>query len=268
MKVKNICKFRLSTGIVDGYPRLIDQYFMVPFGLLRFDKRTHADPWLRYMIRSSSPGILDGDFYDWEISVAKDTILGLETQGYQRIYEMNEGGFAKQEVKVEVGEGGFLHYIPHPTVPHKNSNYEARNTINLKESSKLIWGEVITCGRKFHGEIFEYKRLMNHTKIFVDDQLIFNDKLLFEPSKIDVTSIGQLEGYTHQATLIYYHKGANLDDTFNYLTESVKDQEEVEYGMSTTLLDAVVIRVVGNSGEQLYKIIKKIEDKILAVTVS
>lgn len=263
MKKKRVCELKISTGIVDGYHRLIEQYFTVPFGLLRFDTRHHHDPWLKYMIRSSSPGILAGDFYDMEIIVAKDTTLGLETQAYQRIYEMNEGGKAEQVVNVEIEENGFLHFIPHPLVPHKNSDYEAKNTIHLKESSKLIWGEVITCGRKLSGEVFDYKRLLNHTEIFIDDLLIVNDKLLFEPDKIDIGSMGQLEGYTHQATLFYYEKELDVNKTYNYLLESVKDQEEMEYGMSTTLLNAVVIRIVGNSGEQLYNILKKIEGRIL-----
>lgn len=264
---KRLSEFKLSTEIVDGFHRLKDQYFTVPFGLLRFHKRSHNDPWQQYMMRSSSPGILNNDFYDYQISVAKDTTLGLETQAYQRIYTMHDGGKAKQEVQINVEENGFLHFIPHPLVPHRNSNYEAKNTIHLKESSKLIWGEVITCGRKEHGEIFEFKKLLTHTEIFVEDQLIFNDKVLFEPAKLDVNSMGQLEGYTHQATLFYYNKGADLEALYDMLLEFTEGEDNVEYGMSTTLLDAAVFRLVGQSGEQLYKIIKKIEAKILKAEI-
>ena len=53
-----------------------------------------------------------------------------------------------------------------------------------------------------------------------------------------------------------------------FLLNSVEDEEEVEYGLSTTLGGGVVIRIVGNYGEQLYKIIKKIEDSILEVAVA
>ena len=266
--MKNKCELKLSTGIVDGYHRLIDKYTTVPFGLLRFDERYPADPWMQYMIRSNSPGMLSGDFYDMQINVADDTSLGLETQAYQRIYEMNEGGKAFQEVKVNVGENGLFHFIPHPTVPHKNSDYAAKNTINIKKSSKLIWGEVITCGRKLSGEIFEFKRFLSHTEVFVDDELIFNDKLLFEPENIDVNAMGQLEGYTHQATLFAYQHELTEDELYEFLLENIKDEEEIEFGMSTTVLDAAVIRIVGNSGEQLYKIIKRIEENILATAIA
>lgn len=265
---KHNCELKISTGIVEGYHRLIDQYFTVPFGLLRFGARTPSDPWLRYMIRSNSPGVLNGDFYDMQFTIADNTSLGLETQAYQRIYEMIDGGKAFQEVKVKVGENALFHYIPHPTVPHKNSNFSTKNIINLKKSSKLIWGEVITCGRKLYGEVFEFKRLMSHTEIFVDDELIFKDKILFEPKVTDINALGQLEGYTHQATLFTYQNEISEDEMYEFLLESVKDQEEIEFGLSTTLMDAVVIRIVGNSGEQLYKILKKIEDNILAAAIA
>ncbi|MBJ7882003.1 urease accessory protein UreD [Gelidibacter salicanalis] len=266
--MKNICELKITTGIVDGFHRLMEPYFTVPFGLLRFDARTPHDPWLRYMIRSSSPGILAGDFYDMEFYVEKDTALGLETQAYQRIYEMDEGGKAKQSMKVTVEENGFLHFIPHPLVPHKNSDYSAKNTIHLKKSSQLIWGEIITCGRKGSGEIFDYKRLMNHTEIFVDDQLIFKDKVLFEPKKIDVLGMGQLEGYTHQATLFSYTNKIESEELYYYLLERLKGEENIEFGLSTTLGDGVIIRIVGNSGEQLFHILKSIEERILDTVIA
>ena len=267
--MKNICELKISTGNVDGFHRLVEPYWTVPFGLLRFDARGSSyDPWLRYMIRSSSPGILAGDFYDIQVHVEKETALGLETQAFQRIYEMNEGGRAAQVMKVNVEENGLFHFIPHPLVPHKDSVYSATNTIHLKESSQLIWGEIITCGRKGSGEEFDFKRLMNHTEIFVDNRLVFKDRLLFEPKKTDVTEMGQLEGYTHQAALFCYSKNVNQEDIYQFLLNSVEDEEEVEYGLSTTLGGGVIIRIVGNYGEQLYKIIKKIEDSILEVAVS
>lgn len=264
---KNICELKMSTAIVDGYHRLIDKYTTVPFGLLRFDARTPSDPWLRYMIRSNSPGMLAGDVYNMTFNLADDTALGIETQAYQRIYEMNEGGKAYQDVQVTVGKNALFHYVPHPTVPHRNSDYSAKNTIHLKKSSKLIWGEVITCGRKLYGEEFVFKRFLSHTEVFVDNELIFNDKLLFEPGKLDVNSMGQLEGYTHQATLFAYQDDLSEDEIYQGLLESVEFEEDIEFGLSAALKGALVIRIVGNSGEQLYKILKKIEDHILAAAI-
>ena len=42
----------------------------------------------------------------------------------------------------------------------------------------------------------------------------------------------------------------------------------MEYGFSTTLGGGVIIRIVGNYGEQLYKIMKRIEHSILEISIA
>jgi len=55
-------KMSLRTEIRDGFHHLAEMFYTNPFGLMRFDKRSAHDPWLRYMIRSSTPGIMAGGF--------------------------------------------------------------------------------------------------------------------------------------------------------------------------------------------------------------
>lgn len=271
MEVLHKCELKVSTGIVDGYHRLIDKYHTVPFGLLRIHSRSSYDPWLRYMIRSSSPGILSGDCYEIDFTVADNTKLGLETQAYQRIHEMNKGGMALQNTRVTVGENALFHYIPHPTVPHKNSNFEANNTIKLKKSSQLIWGEVITCGRKAYGdgEIFAFKSLMNSTNLYIDDKLVFKDKILFEPDNDDLDTIGQMEGYTHQGTLLIYQDKVDDKELYDFVKDVIDDEQEdkMEFGLTTAVADIRVLRILGNYGEQLYQVLKKIEYHLLDILV-
>lgn len=263
------CELKITTGIRDGYHYLEEKFYTQPFGLLRYDARSHDDPWLRYMIRCASPGILGGDFWDMKFRVIEGTSLQLESQAYSRIHEMKEGDEAKQEVTVDVEENGYFQYIPHPTVPHKNSIFKSKNTINLKKSSKLIWGEVVTCGRKLYGdgEVFEFTSLSNQTTVFVEGEMIFKDRLFLDPKKNDLKALGQFEGYTHQATMIVYNEDQDFDQITEVLIENVKDENEVEYGITTTIKDAIIIRVVGNGGEQLYKILKRIEQNILENTI-
>lgn len=272
MEVLQKCELKLSTGVVDGYHRLIDKYHTVPFGLLRIDSRAAYDPWLRYMVRSSSPGILAGDLYEINFNVADDTKLGLETQAYQRIYEMNKGGEAWQNTNVTVGKNALFHYVPHPLVPHKNSDFEATNVVKLTESSQFIWGEVLTCGRKHYGEgeVFAFKRLMNNTEIYVDDTLIFKDKILFEPSNEDLDTLGQMEGYTHQGTILTYQDKLSPEELYEYVKSVVEEEKEekMEFGMTTTISEkANVVRILGNHGEQMYQVMKKIEYHLLDILV-
>ncbi len=277
MEVLQKSELKVSTGILDGYHRLMDKYHTTPFGLLRIDSRAPYDPWLRYMIRSSAPGILAGDLYEMDFNVADNTKLGLETQAYSRVYEMNNGGAAWQNTRVNVGENALLHYIPHPLVPHKDSDFEANNTIKIKKSSQLIWGEILTCGRKAYeahgkdGEVFIFKRLMNSTEIFIEDRLVFKDKLLFEPSNEGLDTLGQMEGYTHQGTLFIYQDKVSGDDIYEFIKKLIEEESEIdkmEFGMTTTVVeDARVVRILGTGAEQLYGVLKKIEYHLLDTLV-
>jgi len=244
-------KMSLRTEIRDGFHHLAEMFYTNPFGLMRFDKRSAHDPWLRYMIRSSTPGIMAGDFYEMSFRVAKGTNLGLETQAYSRIHSMKPGGFAKQTTTIDVEEDAMLQYIPHPTSPHKDSVYEAINTINIAKTSRVIWGEVITCGRKLYGEgeVFEFKEFKNYTRIFLDGHLIFKDRLYMKPSEMDLTTMGQWEDFTHQATIFIYDQQLEEDHLLELLEKALKDDEGVEYGITTTVGGGIVIRIVGHGGE-------------------
>lgn len=259
------CELNIRTEIRDGYHHLAEQYCTKPFGLLRFDKRNAHDPWLRYMIRCSSPGILDGDHYYINFKVAKGTNLGLESQAYTRIHSMNEGGSAKQELNIDVEEDAMFQYIPHPTSPHRDSVFDSVNTLHIKKTSRVIWGEIITCGRKLYGdgEVFEFNRLSNYTRIFLDGQLIFKDRLYLDPKELDLKQMGQFEGFTHQATIFIYDQNLEEEHLFELLEKAVEGDEAVEYAMTTTVGGGILVRIVGDGGEQLYKIAKRFEYSIL-----
>ncbi len=91
-------------------------------------------------------------------------------------------------------------------VPHKESNYKAENTIYLEENATLIWGEILTCGRKLNGEQFEFTEFQNKTSVFKNGKLVVFENLYMNPSPMNPLSIGQLEGFTHQASLIYFNE--------------------------------------------------------------
>jgi urease accessory protein len=163
---------------------------------------------LKLMIMSSSPGVLDGDCYNINIYLEEEAQLQVTTQGYQRIFTMR--GEAKQALKVHLDNGGSFHYLPHPTVPHKLSNFKSTNDIYLKTEHDLLWSEIITCGRKLCNEYFVFTAYQNRTDIYVNDKLALRENILLQPLLRPLTSIGQLEGYTHQSSLLVINDKADI----------------------------------------------------------
>ncbi|OCX54442.1 urease accessory protein UreD [Mucilaginibacter sp. PPCGB 2223] len=250
-----IADLHIETKLRDGCTHLKKVYATPPFKIadVREDKR---DKTLQLMMMSSSPGILDGDEYRIKIDLEEGCALDLQTQSYQRIFNMQ--GCALQQVEVHTSKGVSFQYLPHPSAPHEKSDFTAKNKIYLANNCRLIWGEVLTCGRKLNGEVFLFTKYHNLTEIFLNGKLIIKENLLMQPKQIDVSSIGQLEGYTHQASLIYLDEKAGNRQLKENINSFLADQTNIQYGFTEAPKNGIIIRILGQKGEQLHSCLKAI----------
>lgn len=252
-----INKLDLKIGYKEGKTYLKDTYFTRPFRLANVGEN-RPDPALYLMIMSSSPGILDNDCYDIEILTEKNARLQLQTQSYQRLFKMKDG--ASQKMVIKLHENSEISYIQHPIVPHEESIFKAHNSVYMDIQSIFTYGEIITCGRKHSGEVFLFKKFQNLTEIYSDNKLIIKDNILIEPALMNIHSMGQLEGYTHQATLLHVNtRNEDINSQAEYIYNLMLQEDNIIYGISQPLSNSLIIRVLGNGGEQLLDLFKKIE---------
>lgn len=252
-----ISELRIVTGYRNGITFLQEGYYTRPFKLADIGAY-RADKALCLMLMTASPGMLDGDDYRIMVTVSKDTRLQLQTQAYQRLYSMQQG--AEQHMNVQLQEGAAFSYVPHPIVPHKDASFEGYNRIELAEDCRLVWGEILTCGRKLNGEAFQFKQFHNVTELFYRGKLVLKDNLLIQPARINVIAPGQMEGYTHQATLIYADTRPGAAPVADHLLEILSPEKDIAYGVSQTAGPALVLRVLGHGAEQLFNCLRKIEN--------
>ncbi len=255
-----ISELHIQTALRDGITFLKGSYLTQPFKLANIteDKKSNL---LRLMLMSSSPGILSGDVYDIKIDIAADSALQLQTQSYQRLYNMKAE--ARQTMRVNMESGASFFYLPHPSVPHANASFSAVNEIRLEKNCSLLWGEVITCGRKGSGESFLFSRFHNITKIFIENKLVIKENILIEPQSVDVSSIGQLEGFTHQATMIYLNETFAVKELRAMIIAFLSQAAGVEYGISEAPCNGVIVRILGYRAEQLFDLFQSIANKFI-----
>lgn len=209
---------------------------------------------LKLMLMNASPGVLDGDEYFLQIHVAAGCSLMLQTQSYQRLFQMQQG--AIQSMHVIVSDNASFFYLPHPTVPHQDAIFKACNKIMLTKSSSLIWGEVISCGRKMNGEIFAFSTYHSITEIWVDNKLAIKENVLLQPAKTSLTGIGQLEGYTHQASLICITEKLSVDAAIEKLLPYLEQQKQLAFGITALPVTGMLIRLMGYKAEQLFTLLQ------------
>lgn len=211
---------------------------------------------LQLMLMSSSPGVLDGDEYSVQIDLCENSSLQLKTQSYQRLFQMQKG--AKQVMNIHLKPGASLDYIPHPLVPHENSIFFASNKVHLLDDCSLTWGEVISCGRKLNNEVFKFSSYHSITEIFKNERLVVKENLLMEPAKVNPATIGQLENFTHQASLIFINEKVKVSALAEVLNQYLELQVDISFGVSALHINGIIVRLLGYKAEQLFDILKHI----------
>lgn len=253
----------ITAAARNGRTFLKDTYFTQPFRVANVSE-DRRDPWLYLMLMSSSPGVLDQDQYDIRLCVEAAARVRIESQAYQRIFRMNSNASIRQEIHLE--EESILSYVPHPVVPHSNSDITASTRITATAASALIFGEVLTCGRKLSGEQFLFSNYRNCITVNIDDKLIYKDNVVLQPKDFQLQSIGLFENYTHQAAFIYLDLKRGVSDALINELLIAATGEDVSVGITRINADMTAMRLLGNSGERLYDLLKLLE-KMLRRTI-
>lgn len=256
-----ICKLDLTVGHRLGRSYARDIYAGKPFRVVPVGQYA-TDNALHLMWMSVSPGILDGDHYDIRIELEEDARLQLESQSYQRLYHMNNR--ATQDMHIRLARGADFAFVPYPVVPHRNSTFISKTKVTLHPEASFLMSEIVTCGRKLSGEVFEYAHFQNLTEVYDEKhRLLLKDNIMLVPSLMPLSGTGMLEGFTHQGTLVYTGKAG---DAISSLIEEVYDmlecEEGVVYGVSETKHPGFVLRMLGNGGEQLHKCFVCVKDLV------
>lgn len=240
-------------------------FYKQPFKLTDITE-DRTDPWLRLMIRSSSPGILNNDNYLLNLELEEHAKVCLTTQGYQRIFSM--ANKATQCINLELKSNASFCFLPHPNVPHEASSFSSINNIYLSNHHHLVWSDIITCGRKLSGESFKFSRYHNITNIFLNSKLIVKENVLLEPSIKNVHALGQLEGYTHQSTLLFLNSNADMKKISDSCSAILSTIEEIAFGISMLPANGLIFRVLGYKGEKLFDLNNQIKSLIERVIFS
>ena len=228
---------------------LEEGFYKQPFKLANITENK-TEGLLRIMITSSSPGVLNNDNYNIEFEIKENAKVHVTTQGYQRLFTMANN--ASQSMNVYLENNGTFIFLPHPNVPHAASSFSSFNNIYLQKKHNLIWSEIITCGRKLSGEEFKFTRFQTVTNIFLNKKLVVKENVLLEPGKSNIHSIGQLEGYTHQSTLLFINDTIEMDKILNECKQLLSETEGVIFGISMLPANGLIFRILGFKGEQLF----------------
>ena len=150
-------------------------------------------------IISTSGGILQGDRYAMEISLADGAQAHLTTQAATKIHEM-DANYAAQTQDIVLGEGSYLEYLPHPVIPHRHSRFITQTRIVIAAGAALLYSEILMPGRKYFGagELFAYDLFSSAVCAErPDGASLFTEKFIIKPYSADVRQNGVMGQMQH-----------------------------------------------------------------------
>lgn len=226
---------------------LKEQYSKVPLYTQRVLYLEESLPSMAYLfVISPSGGILQGDRYRMDITLSKNALFHLTTQGATRIYRMDKN-YATQVVNITVVEGCYFEFIPDQIIPYRDSRFYQKVLLNVHDNATMVYSELLVPGRVASGESFDYDICYLKTNARNQDgELRFIDIAILEPKKRILKNSGVLENFDVVGT-VYILAPANHIKELNSLINSMIESYPKVYGGATILPNSsgVMVRLLG-----------------------
>ena len=245
----------------DGSKTILrDVYFTTPLKIARpfrldFDERLVA------LVMSASPALMAGDTQNFDIEVCEKADAIVTSQAYEKIHKMAEDTYAKRTCIAKVHKNARFNYLPLPAIPFTGASYRSYTDIYLEDNtSKLIFNDILACGRLAMGEEFEYNEYRSVTNVYQGDKLIFRDNTRYNPKTMDMNGFGFYEGYSHLSNYLLF----NFDDIEGLRKKAIEfindSKEDIQGGATVLECGGLMVRLFGRSGDVLEKINKSVTD--------
>ncbi len=159
------------------------QYTAHPLRLSGVFRLDAADSHRAYLyITNTSPGLLAGDNLGLSLKLEAGASLYLTDQAATKVHAMPiTGTKAITDLKIEVGAGASLEFVPEPLILFADAALEQTTRIQLHSDAELFWSEIILPGRLARGECYEFRHYFNRLEITsISGELWFRDAIHLE----------------------------------------------------------------------------------------
>lgn len=233
----------IETACENGMTVVKDSYFTAPF---KITKPFVSHNVLELMIMQASAGILEGDSHELEFRIRTGSHVVITGQSYTKLFRM-EKGRACQKLKITVEKDASFCYLPCPVIPFRDSDFVNSGEIRLEKGARFAMTDILACGRKGMGEVFEFRKYHSRNVVYEDGLPVFADNTRLVPEEYGPEKIGFFEGHTHQGMAYLYGADVSMPEESGPLTAACSRAKR-----------GTVVRVLGDSSDEIERFLKKI----------
>jgi len=192
-----------------------------------------ASPMAYLYVASVAGGMLQGDRYAVDIAAGPGSMAHVTTQGATRVYGMDPGGLASQDVRVSVADGAYLEMVPDQIIPYGGSRFRQRVRLDVHDGATMVGSEIVAAGRAAMGEAFEYDVCDLGTEAFgCGGRRRFSDAARLEPSRLDLSAPGSMGGHAVFGTVYVMTPRRNVGALLGEVESAVSGRDGVVGGCS------------------------------------
>ena len=155
-------------------------------GSLRVRFPNAAGDALEAVIVNTGGGMTGGDRFAVEIALGEGASLIAGTAAAEKIYR-STGPDAEMDVKLDVGEGARLAWLPQETILFDRARLSRRIDVDLAESASLLMAEAVVFGRAAMGEAMHEGFFADRWRVRRAGKLVFADS-----ARLDGAMAGKL----------------------------------------------------------------------------
>jgi len=134
---------------------------------------------LEAMIVNTAGGIAGGDRHDLDIGVGEGATLGVTTAAAEKVYRALGPG-AEIAVKLAVGAGARLTWLPQETILFDRARLTRRIEVELAPDATLLMAEAVVFGRSAMGEAVTEGAFTDRWRVRRDGRLMFAETVRFD----------------------------------------------------------------------------------------
>jgi urease accessory protein len=193
-------------------------------------------------------GLVGGDRLELEVSLGPGARACLTTPSATKVYR-TAGEAARQDVRLRVGPGAMLEWVPDHTIVFAGSVFCQRIETELAPGARLILVDAFAAGRVARGEAWRFDRL--ESAVIVRDAVgeVFYDRLALRGGA-GWDGLGYTEGHPYFAMMAVI---GDIDfEPFRRTTlASVTARDDVSAGVGVLPRGGVVVRLLAAAAPAL-----------------
>jgi urease accessory protein len=175
------------------------QYATVPAQVIRpfylpQDGRAHV-----YLLMPTG-GMLSGDRLDIHIVLEPGAQACLTTASATKVLPAT-GLPAEQSLRIDLGPGSSLEYLPEPTILFQSARWRQRTVVNRAPDSRLLFSEGWSAGRVARQEVFAFSSLDTSVEVYTAEDLSLCDRMRIHPDSYPYRRLGLWAARPHLLTM-------------------------------------------------------------------